>query len=119
MQVLLYLAIGLLGGISGGLFGIGGGIILVPAMVLLLGFSQHMAQGTSLMALLLPVGMFAVFNYYRAGQVHVAVGLWIALGFLLGGLLGSRFALTLDEGLLRRTFALFLVIVAAQLFFKR
>jgi uncharacterized protein len=119
MATFLAILIGILGGISGGLFGIGGGIVLVPAMILLLGFSQHKAQGTSLLALLLPVGIFGVIEYNKAGNVDLRNGLFIALGFLGGNYLGSKVSLAMDELLLRRCFAGFLVLVAIQLFLKK
>jgi uncharacterized protein len=119
MTILLCLLIGLVGGVSGGLFGIGGGVVIVPAMILLLGFSQHRAQGTSLVALLAPVGIFGVANYYKAGNVDLKLGLIIALGFLGGAYIGSKVALSLDETLLRRIFATFLVFLAIQLFLKK
>lgn len=118
MAIIIALLIGLVGGVSGGLFGIGGGIIIVPACVFLLSMSQKQAQGTSLMALLLPVGLLGVWNYWRNGQIEVATGLWIAAGFLFGALAGSQLALNLNEVVLRRVFAIFLVAVALMLFFK-
>ncbi len=118
MEILLALLIGLFSGVSGGLFGIGGGIIIVPACVFILHMGQKQAQGTSLMALLLPVGVLAAWNYWRQGQMSVSTGLWIGLGFLAGALGGSQIALSIDEVLLRRIFAGFLVVVAGWLFFK-
>lgn len=119
MEVALAVVIGVVGGVFGGMFGVGGGIVLVPAMVFLLGFAQHRAQGTSLLTLLLPVGIFGVLAYHKEGQVDVRVGLWIALGFLGGAYLGSKLALSLPEVLLRRCFAGFLALVALQLFLKK
>jgi uncharacterized membrane protein YfcA len=118
MQIVLALLIGLVSGVSGGLFGIGGGIIIVPACIYILNMGQKQAQGTSLMALLLPIGALAVWNYWKSNQIAVSVGLWIAVGFLLGGFAGSKIALAMNEVVLRRVFAGFLVLVAAQLFFK-
>lgn len=119
MSIALALLIGALGGVLGGMFGIGGGLIIVPACIYVLGMGQKQAQGTSLLALLLPVGALAVWNYWRENQIEVAAGLWIAGGFLLGGLLGSKIALSMNEALLRRLFAGLLVVAAAQLFFRK
>lgn len=118
MTILIALLIGLVGGISGGLFGIGGGIVIVPACVFLLGMTQKNAQGTSLLALLLPVGALGAWNYWKNGQMQVSMGLWIALGFLFGALLGSQFALNINENTLRKSFAVFLMVVALYQFFK-
>lgn len=119
MSILLLLAIGLLSGVLGGLFGIGGGILIVPALIGVLGYSQHKAQGTSLVALLAPVGLFALMNYYRAGNVDFKSGAWIAGGFMGGAYVGSLIAGKLDELTMRRVFAVFLVVVAFYLFTKK
>jgi hypothetical protein len=119
MDALLPLVIGLFAGIASGFFGIGGGIVMVPAMTLLLGFGQQRAQGTSLAALLLPVGILGVLEYHKAGNIDLRVAGLIAAGFLFGVLGGSKIALSLDEVLLRRIFAGFLVLVALQLVLKK
>lgn len=119
MQYALAVVIGALAGILGGMFGIGGGIVIVPALVFLLGFDQLKAQGTSLLVFMVPVAILGFLNYHRAGRTDVAVGLFIALGVLVGSYLGSKISLSLDEVLVRRLFAVLLVVVAIQLFFKR
>lgn len=119
MPVVLLLVIGVVAGIAGGIFGIGGGILIVPALIAFLGYGQKMAQGTSLVALLAPVGLLGLMNYYRAGQTNLTAGAWIAGGFLFGAFLGSRIALDLDEALLRKIFAVFLVAVAVHLFLRK
>ncbi len=111
--------LGLIAGASSGLFGIGGGIILVPGMIYLLGFGQKKAQGTSLVALLLPVGALAVWEYWKQGAVDLKAGGWIVSGFLVGSLFGSRLALGLTDVVLRRCFAAFLVVMAIQLILKK
>ena len=113
------IAIGCLAGVLGGLFGIGGGIVIVPSLVFVLGFSQRKAQGTSLVALIAPVGFLALFEYYKDGNVDLKLGGLIALGFFFGALGGSRIALGLDELVMRRTFALFLTLIAAWLAFGK
>ena len=114
--------IGILAGISAGIFGVGGGIILVPMMVLVLGYAQHMANGTSLVALLLPVGILGVMEYYHAGKIgpeNIKAGLIIAIGMLLGTLLGARIAISLSPLVLRRAFAVFLVFAATKLWLAK
>lgn len=106
--VLLLSAIGLLAGILAGMIGVGGGIIVVPALVFFLGFSQKAAQGTSLGLLLLPIGILAVLNYYNKGLIDVKVVGIMAVGFLLGGFLGSKLALAISEAALKRIFAVVL-----------
>lgn len=113
------LVIGLGAGLLSGLFGIGGGIVIVPALILALGFSQHKAQGTSLMALLLPVGLLGVINYFKDKNVDIQAGLAIAAGVFAGAFFGSKFALNLDEVTMRKSFAIFLGIVALYTFFKK
>src|ERR1700743_3100296 len=98
--IAVLLLVGLLAGMLSGLVGLGGGVIIVPALVFVLGFSQHQATGTSLGILLLPAGIFAVINYYKRGYVDMKVVLLIFLGFLLGGYLGSRISTALDEATL-------------------
>lgn len=109
--------IGIVAGVLGGTFGIGGGILIVPALALTLGFSQQKSQGTSLVALLAPVGILALIEYYRRGDVDFKVGAIIAIGFVFGGYAGSKFALSLDEMTMKRVFAAFLVLIAAWLAF--
>jgi uncharacterized membrane protein YfcA len=110
---------GLAAGMTGGLFGVGGGVIAVPLTVLAFGFPQHLAQGTSLLALTLPVAGFGAYNYHRKGNVDVKAGLCIALGIVGGGYLGSQLALGLDPVVMQRAFSVFVVTMAAYLFFKK
>lgn len=116
---ILALVIGAMAGVLGGSFGIGGGILIVPALVVGFGFSQQKAQGTSLVALLAPVGILALIEYYKRGEADLKLGGLIALGFLFGAFGGSQLALGLDELTMRRSFAAFLVIVAAWLIFGK
>jgi uncharacterized membrane protein YfcA len=116
--MLLYLGImliGLGGGIASGLFGIGGGIVMIPAMVLLAKLDQHTANGTSLMALLLPVGILGVREYYRRGQLNLVYGALLAAGLVAGVLIGAKLAGRLDDLVLRRAFAVFLIVVAVRM----
>ena len=118
MTVPWLVVLGVAAGICSGVFGIGGGVVIVPALVLGMGYSQHAANGTSLVALLLPVGMFGAWAYYRAGKIgpdQIKAGLLVAIGMFLGAYLGAKLAVALPQQTLRRIFALFLVAVAARL----
>jgi uncharacterized protein len=118
--IVLLVIVGLLAGVLSGLVGLGGGVIIVPALIFLLGFSQHQAQGTSLGILLLPAGIFAVMNYYKKGYIDVKVVLLLFVGFLVGGWLGSKISLSLPEGTLKKVFAIALLLIAGKvLFFDR
>lgn len=115
--ILLLLLVGLFAGVLSGLVGLGGGVIIVPALVFLLGFSQHEATGTSLGILLLPAGIFAVINYYQKGYIDVKVVLLIFLGFLAGGWLGSKISLNIPEAALKKIFAVVLLLIAGKVLF--
>ena len=100
-------------GVLSGLFGIGGGVVLVPLLVLLFGFEQHEAQGTSLVALVPPTGLLAFLNYEQAGKVDWTVGLLLMPGVFLGGILGSQLAQRLTPQRMRWVFGLFLFALGA------
>ena len=117
-MVVLFLVIGLCAGLLSGLFGIGGGVLIVPALMLVMKMTPLEATATSLGALLLPVGALGAYEYYRNGHVNVAGSLLLALGLLLGAYLGARWAQTLSPVQLKRAFSLFLVVVAAQMWFS-
>lgn len=113
------LLVGLVVGLVSGVVGIGGGILFVPALVWLLGMGQHKAQGTSLGALLAPVGIFAFYEYYRRGNADVRVAALLAAGFLVGGYFGAVGAQHIPEVWLRRVFALTLIVVGGRMWFIR
>jgi uncharacterized membrane protein YfcA len=115
--IVLLVVVGLLAGMLSGLVGLGGGVIIVPALVFLLGFSQHQATGTSLGILLLPAGIFAVINYYQKGMIDVRVVLLIFIGFLAGGWLGSKISLRVNEIVLKKIFAVVLLLIAGKVLF--
>lgn len=118
LQTLGCLAIGAIGGALSGLVGVGGGVFIVPALVLLLGMPQHTAQGTTLALLLPPIGLFAFWTYYKNGHVDVRAALLLGAGFLLGSLLGSKLAISLPAATLKRGFGVFLVLVGARLIWR-
>jgi uncharacterized membrane protein YfcA len=110
-----YLILGLLAGILSGLVGLGGGFVIVPALVLIFGFSQHQAQGTTLALLVPPIGFFAAWTYYRQGFVDVRVAALIAAGFVVGSLLGARYAMTLSNETLEKVFGVALVLIGLKM----
>lgn len=105
-QILAYILLGLVSGIASGLFGIGGGLIMIPALVILFGFGQHMAQGISLAVMIPPVGILAAYKYYQAGHLRFDIATWIALGFVVGGLIGATLIQPVHDVTLRRLFGL-------------
>lgn len=113
--ILLIAVIGLIAGMLSGLVGVGGGIIIVPALVFFLGFSQHQAQGTSLGLLLLPVGILAVINYYNKGHIDVKVVAIMSLAFVIGGYFGSKLSLVLSQEMLKKIFAIVLFYTAFKM----
>jgi uncharacterized membrane protein YfcA len=115
MTWVLVTLIGLVAGVVSGLFGIGGAIVIVPALVLLAKLPQHTASGTSLASLLLPVGLLGALEYYRRGQVNVAYAAIIAAGLFVGALVGAQLAGGLSDTVLRRAFGAFLLLVAGKL----
>lgn len=115
--ILLLVIVGLAAGFLSGLIGIGGGVIIVPAMVLFLGFTQKEAQGTSLGILLLPVGILAVMQYYKQGYINVNYVLIVALSFVVGGFLGSKLALGLSDEKMKKIFAIIMMLIAIKMLF--
>ncbi len=115
-ETIMWLVIvGLAAGTLSGLVGVGGGIIIVPALVFLLGFSQHEAQGTSLGLLLLPVGILAVLNYYNKGYIDIKVVVIMSVAFIIGGWLGSKLALAISQETVKKIFAVVLFYTAFKM----
>jgi uncharacterized protein len=117
-MILLILILGLAVGVAVGLLGIGGGVVLVPAMVYLLHYDQHMAQGTSLMILLPPIGLGALRQYWKNNNVDLRAGIYCAVGFLLGGYLGGKWAVPMPSRYLQAIFGFFLMLSALLLWRK-
>ena len=115
MMSLLFVLLGMAVGILSGVIGIGGGILIVPLLVYGFHMTQHKTQGTSLGALLLPIGLFAFWEYYRAGNVDVRAAIAIAVGFLVGGYFGGAWAQHLSDLALRRGFAVVLILIAMKM----
>jgi uncharacterized membrane protein YfcA len=115
----LAVAVGVVIGMVSGVVGIGGGILFIPALVWLFGMNQYKAQGTSLGALLAPVGIFAFLEYYRKGNADLRIALLLAVGFLVGGYFGAVGAQHVSELWLRRIFSVMLIVVGARMFFAK
>lgn len=118
-QIFILILIGLAGGILSGLVGLGGGVIVVPALVTFIGFNQALAQGTTLAMMVPPVGILAVINYYNKGHVDMRVAAILCVGFVVGGFLGSAVAVRIDQSVLKKIFSIVLVLIAAKLFFTK
>jgi uncharacterized membrane protein YfcA len=115
MNIFLYILLGVVAGIFSGLIGIGGGIIIVPALVLLFGLSQHSAQGTTLALMVPPIGLLAALAYYKQGFVDLKIAAFICIGFFIGGLLGANFALGIPETILKKIFGVVLLAVSVKM----
>jgi uncharacterized protein len=119
MTGLLYILLGLAAGTLSGLIGIGGGTIIVPALVLFFGLSQHVAQGTTLALLVPPIGILAAWAYYKEGFVDLHIAGFICLGFIIGGLLGAKIATHLSSIVLERIFGIALLLISLKMIFAR
>jgi len=118
-NILLYLLLGLTAGIFSGVIGIGGGIIIVPALVFLFGLSQHQAQGTTLALLVPPIGILAAWTYYRQGYVNLQIAAFICIGFFFGSLLGAKIATGLSDTTLEKVFGVALLLISLKMIFGR
>ena len=116
-DIISLITLGLVAGILSGLVGIGGGIIIIPALVLLFGFTQHQAQGTTLAMMVPPVGILAAYTYWKSGHVDIKTAALICLGFLIGGLIGAKFANNLSNVVLEKVFGISLLIIAIKMIF--
>ncbi|MGB3495896.1 MAG: sulfite exporter TauE/SafE family protein [Elainellaceae cyanobacterium] len=114
-ELLLYLVLGLGAGSLSGLIGIGGGVLITPALIYLFGFSQHDAQGTTLALLVPPIGLLGAWTYFDQGYVDVKAAAFICLGFVLGGLIGAKFAVNLPELFLSRLFGAAMILVGLKM----
>lgn len=116
-DVLLYIILGLIAGALSGLIGIGGGIIIIPALVFLFGLSQHEAQGTTLALMVPPVGILAAWTYYKQGYVDLQMAAFICIGFFIGGFIGAKFATSISGTLLQKIFGASLFLVSIKMMF--
>ena len=118
MTQVLYVVLGVVAGMASGLIGIGGGIIVVPALIYIFGFSQHAAQGTTLAMLIPPIGLLATWAYYKQGYVNIPVVGLLCLGFVLGGYFGAKLAIGFPEIMLRKIFGVCLLLIASYMIIK-
>lgn len=114
-QFVLLLLIGLFGGVLSGTLGVGGGIIIVPALVFVMGMSQHQAQGTSLAMMLAPIGLLAAINYYKSGYINVKYALVMMLAFVVGAYVGSLLSVNIPEKILRKIFGVFMLLASLKM----
>jgi uncharacterized protein len=117
--VVLLTIIGLIVGFFGGMFGVGGGVILIPMLVYMVGMEQHSAQGTSVAIMLPPIGIVAAYNYYKAGHVNIKFAIIIAVTFIIGSYFGSKLAVHLPDEVSKRIFAVILFLISIRMFFFR
>jgi len=119
VQILLLILLGIAAGVASGMVGIGGGVILVPALVFLFGLTQHQAQGTTLALMVPPIGIIAAWTYWRQGYVDLRIAALIAAGFLIGSLLGARFSVGLSNATLQKVFGVCLFLLSLKLIFGK
>jgi hypothetical protein len=118
-MILILIVIGIITGVMAGMLGIGGAIIMIPALVYLIGISQQTAQGTSLAVMLPPVGVIAAYNYYKAGHVNIRFAIILAVFFLVGSYFGSKMALNIPQAVLKKIFGILLLLVAAKMLLSK
>jgi hypothetical protein len=116
-MILILLVIGIITGVMAGMLGIGGGLVVIPALVMVMGMSQQAAQGTSLAMMLPPIGILAAYNYYKAGHVDIKIALVLAITFIAGSYFGSKLAIRLPQELMKKIFGIFLLLVAIKMLF--
>lgn len=117
--LILLILIGLSAGLLSGFVGVGGGLIIIPLLMLLIGFGQHTAQGTSLAVMLPPIGILAALNYHKEGLVNWKYALIISLAFIIGGYFSSKWAVSMDEKTLKRVFGIMLLLGGIKLIFTK
>jgi hypothetical protein len=115
--LVILIILGIITGFLAGMLGIGGGLIVIPALVMIMGMSQQAAQGTSLAMMLPPIGIIAAYNYYKAGHVDIKIALILAVMFIIGSYFGSKIAVKLSQELLKKIFGVFLLLVAIKMLF--
>jgi hypothetical protein len=118
-MILILIVIGIITGVMAGMLGIGGAIIMIPALVYLLGISQQTAQGTSLAVMLPPVGVIAAYNYFKAGHVNIRFAIILAIFFLVGSYFGSKLAIKIPQEALKKIFGILLLLVAAKMLLSK
>ena len=117
--IIILLLIGVFAGLLSGFVGVGGGIVIVPALVFFLGYSQHMAQGTSLTLMLPPIGILAFYNYQKSGNTNIYAALIIAVAFVIGGYFGSKLSISLDQKVVKRVFGVVMLLASLKILFSK
>ncbi|PIR16586.1 MAG: permease [Deltaproteobacteria bacterium CG11_big_fil_rev_8_21_14_0_20_49_13] len=118
MNSAIMVGTGFLAGVLGGFLGVGGAVLMIPVLVFFLGFSQKMAQGTTLAAMIPPIGLMAALMYWKAGNVDFKAAILLACGFFIGGWIGGTLVQEIPDGIIRKVFAIFLVIIAVKMWMK-
>lgn len=118
-EIMILLVIGLFAGVLSGMVGIGGGIIIVPALVYFLGFSQHLAQGTTLTLFVIPIGILGFLNYYKAGYVDIKTALIIAATFVIGSYIGSKITISLNQDTIKKVFGGIIFLISLKMLFGK
>ena len=118
-HLIILIILGILSGVLAGVFGVGGAIKVIPALVIILGLSQHEAQGTSLAFMLPPVGILATWNYWKAGHVNWKIALVLSITFVIGAYFGSQIAVNMSDKMLRRIFGVLMIIMAIKMIFTK
>lgn len=118
-HLIILIIIGLISGFIGGSLGVGGGIVIVPCLVFILGFSQHQAQGTSIVFMLPPIGILAAYNYHKLGVIDYKIAIILSLTFIIGAYFGSSLSVHLPDKILRKIFGIFMLFVALKMIFSK
>lgn len=118
-RIVYYIILGLTAGVFSGVVGIGGGVIIIPALVILFEFSQQQAQGTTLALMVPPIGILAAYTYYKYGFVDVKAAVFICIGFFIGGFFGAKFAISIPREILQKIFGTFLIVIGFYFILKK
>lgn len=119
MTQILSVILGLVAGMAGGLFGIGGAILIIPGLLYLFGLTQHQAQGTTLAIMVAPVGLLAALRYYQSGNVNLTIAVFVGLGFFVGGFIGAHLVQHIPGPLLKKLFGILLMVISARMIFSK
>ena len=118
-QLIILILAGILAGFASGTLGLGGGTIVIPILVFILGFTQHEAQGTSLAFMLPPIGILAAIEYFKSGYVNLKFALVLVITFFIGAYLGSLFSISMPEKILKKIFGIFMILVGIRMLFGK
>ncbi|MCM8797023.1 MAG: sulfite exporter TauE/SafE family protein [Candidatus Omnitrophica bacterium] len=116
---LTYVVLGLVAGVFSGVFGVGGGTILIPLLVYLFGLTQHQAQGTTLAAMVPPIGLLAAWRYWQEGNIKISIAALICLGFFFGGYIGASWIQGISDSILKKMFGVYLLLIALHMIFVK